>query len=153
MPASIFRTNNMATNVDRAIGELLENYKAAVYAKDVEAFVALFDQDARIFDLWAEWSYDGIAPWRGMVEQWFGSLNAERDLVEFDDVRATVSGELAVVHAFVRFTAMSAEGKALRTMQERLTWTLVMKERGWKISHQHTSAPIDFNTLKVILQR
>jgi uncharacterized protein (TIGR02246 family) len=143
----------MVTKVDRAIDELLEKYKTAVYAKDVEAFVALFDQDARVFDLWGEWSYDGIASWRGMVEQWFGSLNAERDLVEFDDVKATASGGLAIVHSFVRFTALSAEGKALRTMQERLTWTLVQKEGGWKIAHQHTSAPIDFKTLKVILQR
>jgi uncharacterized protein (TIGR02246 family) len=153
MPASIFRTNNMATNVDRAIGELLENYKAAVYAKDVEAFVALFDQDARIFDMWVEWSYEGIASWRGMVEQWFGSLNSDRDVVEFDDAKATVSGDVAVVHAFVRFTALSAEGKALRTMQERLTWTLVQKDGLWKIAHQHTSAPVDFKTLKVILLR
>jgi uncharacterized protein (TIGR02246 family) len=143
----------MVTKADSAIGELLENYKAAVYAKDVEAFVALFDQDARIFDMWVEWSYDGIASWRGMVEQWFGSLNTDRDVVEFDDVKATVSGDVAVVHAFARFTALSAEGKALRTMQERLTWTLVQKDGRWKIAHQHTSAPIDFKTLKVILQR
>jgi uncharacterized protein (TIGR02246 family) len=142
-----------AAKTDKAVGELLENYKAAVYAKDVEAFVALFDQDTRIFDLWVEWSYDGIDSWRGMVAQWFGSLNSERDVVDFDDVRTTVSGDLAVVHAFVRFAAISVGGKELRSMQERLTWTLVQKSGVWKIAHQHTSGPIDFKTMKVILQR
>jgi uncharacterized protein (TIGR02246 family) len=143
----------MPTQSNEAIGELLEKYKTAVYAKDVEAFLALFEPDARIFDMWVEWSYDGIDSWRAMVTQWFDALNSERDVVEFHDVRTKLSGDMAAVEAFVQFTAVSAEGKKLRSMQERLTWTLVRKGGAWRIAHQHTSGPIDFKTMKVILQR
>jgi uncharacterized protein (TIGR02246 family) len=138
---------------NRAVVELLEKYKAAVYAKDTEAFLALYEPNARIFDMWVEWSYDGADSWRAMVTQWFDSLNTERDVVEFHDVRTTVSGDMAAVTAFVQFTAVSAGGEKLRSMQERLTWTLVRRDGAWRIAHQHTSGPIDFNTMKVILQR
>jgi uncharacterized protein (TIGR02246 family) len=143
----------MSTETEGAIAGLLERYKTAIFTKDLEGFLALFDQDTVIFDLWAKWSYAGIDSWRPVVADWFGSLNSERDVVAFDDVKTVVAGDVAMVHAFIRFTATSAEGKALRSMQERLTWTLIRKQGSWKIAHQHTSAPIDADTLKVILQR
>ena len=43
-------------------------------AKDVDAFVGLYADDVRNFDLWSEWSYDGKDALRGMVAEWFGSL-------------------------------------------------------------------------------
>jgi uncharacterized protein (TIGR02246 family) len=138
---------------DKAVGELLERYKTAVFAKDTDAFMALYEPDARIFDMWVEWSYDGADSWRVMVTEWFSSLNADRDVVEFHDVRTTVSGDMAAVTAFVQFTAVSAGGKKLRSMHERLTWILSKKDRAWRIAHQHKSGPIDFKTMKVILQR
>jgi hypothetical protein len=36
----------------------------AVLAKDVEAFVALYDADVRIFDPFGAWSHRGIDAWR-----------------------------------------------------------------------------------------
>ena len=32
---------------------MLEAYGEAVYEKDVDAFVSLYDEDVRVFDLWA----------------------------------------------------------------------------------------------------
>ena len=57
--------------------QMLDAYAAAVRAKDVDAFVALYADDVRNFDLWAEWSYDGKEALRGMVAEWFGSLPAD----------------------------------------------------------------------------
>jgi ketosteroid isomerase-like protein len=130
---------------------ILEAFKEAVSTKDVDAFVALYDKDARIFDMWDKWSYHDTISWRGMVAQWFGSQGTERDAVDFNDVQTIVANDVAIIHAFVTFTGLSAEGKKLRSMDERLTWTLVKKEGGWKIAHQHTSAPVDFQTMKVIV--
>ena len=143
----------MPSKSNEAVGALLEKYRAAVYAKDTESFLALYTADARIFDMWVEWSHEGIESWRRVVTQWFDSLKSDRDVVEFHEVRTTISGDMAAVDAFVQFTAVSAEGNKLRSMQERLTWTLAQKDGAWKITHQHTSGPIDFNTMKVILQR
>lgn len=48
---------------DQPIRQVLDNDKAAVLAKDVDAFVALYDRDVLVFDMWRVWSYDGIAAW------------------------------------------------------------------------------------------
>ncbi len=68
---------------------MLTAYTAAVRAKDVDAFLDLYADDARNFDLWSVWSYDGKDALRAMVEEWFGSLpDDEVVVVKFDDVRA-----------------------------------------------------------------
>lgn len=133
--------------------QVLHQYKAAVLAKDVDAFVALYDPDILAFDMWGVWTYEGIASWRNMVEGWFGSLGAERVIVDFSEAQTTVSQDLAVVHAFVSYKAVAADGEELRSMDNRMTATLRQTGEGWKIFHQHSSSPIDPATTKVIFKR
>jgi uncharacterized protein (TIGR02246 family) len=136
------------------VEQVLERYAAAVRAKDVDAFVALYADDVRVFDLWGRWSYEGAAAWRQMAEGWFDSLGSERVDVEFQGVQALVSGDIAVAHAFVTFQGISADGAALRAMNNRLTWALRKTAHGgWRIVHEHSSAPVDPDTAKVQLQR
>ncbi len=139
--------------VEKSITLMFEAYKNAVFAKDVEAFVALYDHNVCVFDMWGEWAYRGVEAWRGMVAGWFGSLGTERVAVDVDGVQTIVMHDLAVAHAFVTYKGISAEGKELRAMHNRLTWVLQQKGGSWKIVHEHSSAPIDFETTKVILQR
>jgi uncharacterized protein (TIGR02246 family) len=133
--------------------QVLDDYKAAVFAKDVDSFVALYDKDVSVFDMWGVWSYNGIAAWREMAARWFGSLGAERVIVDFSDAQSIVGQDLAVVHAFVTYKAITADGVELRSMDNRLTVTLRQKDNGWKIVHQHTSSPIDLGTVQVIFKR
>jgi uncharacterized protein (TIGR02246 family) len=122
--------------------EMLEAYAAAVRAKDVDAFVGLYEDDVRTFDLWSEWSYDGKAAFRGMVEEWFGSLGTDVVAVEFDEVRSQGGDDVGAVSAFLTFRGLSAEGEELRSMNNRLTWVLRKDGDGaWRIAHEHTSAP------------
>jgi uncharacterized protein (TIGR02246 family) len=137
-----------------SVQSALQAYTDAVYAKDVDAFVAVFDDEVRVFDMWGSWSYDGIEAWRAMAVGWFDSLGDERVRVEFADVESTVDEDIAVAHAFVTFTGLSAEGAALRSLNNRLTWVLRKTDDGsWKVAHEHTSAPADLETGKVILKR
>ena len=133
--------------------QVLDAYKAAVFARDVDAFIALYDQDVRVFDMWGEWSYQGAQAWRAMVTDWFSSLGAERVVVEFDDVRTVRAQDMAVTHAFVTYKGLSAEGTQLRAMQNRITMVLKQEGGTWKIVHEHSSAPVDSETAKVLLQR
>ena len=135
------------------IDELLESYRSAVYAKDVDAFVALFDPNVCVFDMWGRWSYEGIDEWRQMVTGWFGSLGDERVAVEMRELRTTTADELAAAHVFLTFKGLSAEGRQLRSMDNRLTWVLRKGRDGWKVVHEHSSAPIDFDTTKAVLHR
>ena len=136
-----------------SVTQVLEAYKAAVYAKDVDAFVALYDKDVWVFDMWGRWSYGGAEAWREMVTDWFGSLGSERVAVEFADVKTTSAREVVVAHAFVTYKGLSAEGEELRALENRTTVVLEQKDGVWKIVHEHSSAPADFETLKVSLRR
>jgi uncharacterized protein (TIGR02246 family) len=123
--------------------EMLDAYAAALRAKDVDAFVGLYADDVRTFDLWSEWSYDGKDALRAMVAEWFGSL-ADDEVVEaeFDEVRSQAGESVAGVSAFTTFRAVSSDGEERRSMNNRLTWVLRKDGDGaWKIAHEHTSAP------------
>jgi len=137
----------------KSVLALLEAYQAAVLAKDVDAFAALFDDDVRVFDMWGAWSCDGIAAWRAMAADWFGSLGTDSVVVGADDARVEVEQDLASVQAFLTFTAVSPAGETLRSMNNRLTWVLRRRGAAWKIVHEHTSAPVDFTTSKAMLKR
>ena len=108
----------------KRIEKVLQDYKAAVLAKDVNAYIALYDDNIRIFDMWQEWSNHGAAEWRISAEGWFHSLGTERVLVEDDSVIIHVADTLATLDGFIKFTAQSAEGAELRSLAR-----LVRKER------------------------
>ncbi len=141
------------TDTGNPVPRVLEGYKAAVHAKDVDAFVALYDTDVRVFDMWGTWSHDGLAAWRTMAEGWFGSLGSERVLVSFHGVQTTLTPDLAVAHAFVTYQAVGADGAVLRGLDNRITLTLQPRGGAWKIVHEHSSAPLDGNTAKAIFKR
>ena len=139
---------------DKEIEAILDRYRTAVYAKDVDAFIELYDEDARVFDLWGRWLYSGSAEWRKPAAEWFGSLGTERSSPEFHDVQIAIGDGVAAVHAFITYKGLSADGKELRSMDNRITWVLRKNHAGaWKIIHEHTSAPADFETGKVTLRR
>ena len=136
------------------IEQLLEEYAESVRAKDVDRFVALYDDAVRVFDMWGRWSYDGVAAWREMAVGWFGSLGSEQVAVDFEAVRTFVGADVAVADAFVTFRGLSAEGDELRATHNRLTWALRKQPDGtWKVVHEHSSAPADFETGRIALQR
>ena len=137
----------------KELESLFETYKNAVFHKDLESYASIFDEKVRIFDVWQQWTYDGLAAWREMANGWFSSLGPNRDVVTFDDVQIQAAGEMAVASAIVRFTNVSEKREELRYLENRLTWVARKSEVGWKIIHQHTSSPVDFDTMKVILKR
>lgn len=137
----------------KEIESLFDTYKTSVLRKDLDAFLSIFDDNVRIFDMW-EWTYDGLASWRKMAKDWFSSLpNSEQVAVTFDDIRIQTAGEMAIATAYARFAAVSEKGEELRSLQNRLTWVARKKDGAWKIIHEHTSGPVDGETMKVRLQR
>lgn len=132
---------------------VLEAYRAAVYDRNADAFLALYHPDARVYDTWGVWVYEGTAARQSAIADWFSGLGDERVEVSFDSVQVTEESHLAVLTATGRYTAMASDGQALRSMENRFTWALQRDGGGWFILHEHTSTPIGFNDLKGILQR
>lgn len=135
------------------LDDIARRYAAAVYAKDEAAFLALYDDDVVVFDMWDAWTYQGREAWAGMVKAWFGSLGEERVGVTFTPVHAVVEADWAVWCAIVRYAGLGADDQELRAMENRVSWTLRRGAEGWRIIHEHSSAPASFDTMKVSLKR
>lgn len=71
-----------------------------------------------------------------------------------DDLRTIDGADLVVVQATVEYASRSDTGKTRQAMHNRLTWALRRGADGrWRIAHEHTSAPADFETGTVRLSR
>jgi uncharacterized protein (TIGR02246 family) len=133
---------------------MLDRYRDCVLAKDPAGLLALYRDDVRVFDLWDAWSHDGLPAWRASVEGWLGSLGDETVRVAFDDVRIEAGERLASASFVTTYAAMSPTGEVLRSMHNRGTWALARAaDGGWRIFHEHTSAPIRSRDIKGVLQR
>ena len=141
------------SDIDKDIARILGAYASAVFDKDVDALMRLYDPGVRVFDAWGVWSHDGAPAWQRTVEAWLTSLGAERVKVRFDDVGTTIGKDMASVDAIVTYAGISPEGQELRAMQNRITWVLRTVGHVPRIVHEHTSAPIGFDDSKAILVR
>ena len=137
----------------KTFASLIEKYKTAVFEKDLETFASLYSDDIRVFDMWQQWSYDGLSPWKEMARGWFTDLGVNRDRLDFSDLQIDETPEMAVATAIVRFTNVTESGEELRFLENRLTWVAKKKGDAWQIIHQHASGPIDFATMKVKLTK
>jgi len=141
------------SDMEKQIGRIIDSYQAAVFARDLEAFMRLYHPTVRVFDTWGVWLYRDAPSWRTAVEGWFTSLGSERVRVSFSEVQTTADRALATVNAIVTYAAESAQGEQLRSMQNRITWVLRETGHVLRIVHEHTSAPIGFDDFKAILTR
>ncbi len=140
-------------DIEKQVLRALETYKSAVLAKNVETFMHLYAQDARVFDTWGVWSYGGASAWRVAVEGWFTSLGSETCRVAFDDVQIISNPGFAAMSAIVTYAGVSAQGQQTRAMQNRMSWVLKLSGHVLRIVHEHTSAPAGFEDAKAILTR
>ncbi|MBH0168194.1 YybH family protein [Fictibacillus sp. 18YEL24] len=135
------------------VQDVLENYKSAVYEKDVDQFLSTYATDVHIYDCWGNWECKGISSWRENVVMWFNSLSEDRNLLKvgFNDVTLEENTSVAFVHCAVSFVAYSEQsGEKLRQMTNRFTFGLKKVNESWVITHEHSSLPIDMNTGKGI---
>jgi uncharacterized protein (TIGR02246 family) len=130
---------------------LFENYTSAVLAKDVDAFLELYAHDTLVFDSWGYWELAGVDAWRSMVQMWFESLDDKLCEARFTEVVATVRDDVAFAHAAVRYAEKTASGETVDSMMNRMTVTLEKRDGEWKITHEHTSMPLDMETGKGIV--
>lgn len=131
---------------ERILADVLTRYARAARDKDVDAFVALYTDDVRVFDAWDRWSYEGSVAWRAAVSGWFRSVGDDQIVVTVSDLRADVAGGVAFGHALVRHASVADDGRELHAILNRHTWGLTCLGGTWKIRHEHSSVPVSFAT-------
>ena len=142
----------MVTDFEKSVMQVIRAYSSAVYERDIEAFISLYDPNVRIYDAWDIWEYR--APRNGGADRSLANISRHRELtVTFDDVQTSGSLAFAVVSAMVTYERVSAQGEQLGAIQNRITWVLRASSRLLQIIHEHTSVPVDLQKMKPFLRR
>lgn len=132
--------------------QVLDAYRNAVVTRDVDAFLAIYDDDVRLFDAWNRFDEFGVDIWRGMIEDWFGSHPDDEFELRFDDVHAVVGEDVAIVNGILVF-AIVVDGTSAHQQVHRYTAGIQKKGDTWKIVHEHTSMPVHHETGQGVLTR
>jgi ketosteroid isomerase-like protein len=140
-------------DLESALAKLQASYISAVYKRDSEAFVRLYDPAVRVFDAWGAWEYIGTEPWRRALEGLFTAHEDETVKVTFTDTECHGTLGSAFASTMVKYAWISADGEEVRSMEHRLTWGLRTTGDVLRILHEHTSYPVGFEDMKAILQR
>jgi ketosteroid isomerase-like protein len=133
------------------IEDFFEDYKAYAWNKDASSMIKLYDEHALIFDMWDQGYISDPSEWKKIIIEWLGSLGEEKVQVDFERVSIHQSGEVGFASALIKYQAISGDGTVLRSMKNRISLGFSRSEDGWKVVHQHTSAPISSEGLTAIL--
>ena len=139
----------MSEDQELPVIQILNFYCQTIYDKNLEVYLSLYAEDAKIFDMWGpEWLHHTPESWRASTKDWFKSLKQERVMVEFEEIQVEQTFQMGFLSAFVKYSAVSPKGKILRSLENRFTCIVEPREGVWKITHQHTSGPINQSDLK-----
>jgi len=119
------------TSNENQIRTLIENWAAAVRARDLEGAVAHHTDDIVMFDVPLPLQSRGMAEYRKTWELFFANTRGGAGSFEITDLRIAASDTVAYSHALLKIFDSTA----------RLTMGL-RKERGqWLVAHEHHSYP------------
>jgi ketosteroid isomerase-like protein len=134
------------------IEDFFKNYQDAAWLKDAKAMINLYDEHALIiFDMWDAGYLSNPSEWAKVIEDWLGSLGEEKVKVNFEMIKVRQSGNVGFASALIQYQAISGDGQILRSMKNRISLGFSKSDKGWKVTHQHTSAPISSDKLTAIL--
>ncbi|MDR5825198.1 MULTISPECIES: nuclear transport factor 2 family protein [unclassified Caballeronia] len=119
----------------RAIRALIEAWRQAVLAKDVDALVRHYAEDVVVFDVVPPASLKGVEPYREHWQHWFDSMKGPLAF-EMRDVEVAASGDLAFAHS-VNCVAVGEQDDIVRA-------TVCFRKIGgeWRVVHEHASVPL-----------
>jgi uncharacterized protein (TIGR02246 family) len=119
------------TSNEDQIRTLVENWAAAVRAKDLEGAVAHHTGDIVMFDVPLPLQSHGVEEYRKTWELFFANNGGGPGSFEVTDLRIAASDAIAYCHALLKIF----ESTARLTMGFR-------KEKGqWLVAHEHHSYP------------
>ena len=131
-------------NHDAEVRRRIEQWTAAIQAKDLENVMSIYSEDIVSFDVEAPLQYTGFDAKR---RRWADTLALYGHVLSYDvrDLTITADGNLAFGRSLNRLTGILIGGKESGFW---LRWTSCFRkiDGAWLIVHEQISAPIDPKT-------
>ncbi len=137
---------------DAKIRALVDNFSAAIRAKDLDKIMAIYEPgaDLVVFDVIPPRQYVGFEAYK---KDWQEVLDMIPGPITFDIVDMSISaeGNLAYSRAIEHVAGKMKDGGNL-DITVRVTDVYRKKNGKWLIVHEHVSVPVDLATGKADLQ-
>jgi uncharacterized protein (TIGR02246 family) len=128
------------------IRKLVEDWRSALCAKDLDRMLAHYAPDVLFFDVVPPYQHKGADAYRRTWENCFPYLPESIDS-EMRDLSITVHGDGAYAHCLQRITDKNT-GRPATCNWVRVTVCYQRMEGKWKVVHEHVSVPFDPMTSK-----
>ena len=137
------------TTAESELKALFESRSEAMRQKDIERVMALYSPDIVYFDLVPPLRYSGAAALRDRFLDWFGRWSSPIGQ-ELRDLHISASEDVAAAFMLIRTSG------TLKTGEEIGYWVRVSNgcrrsDRGWLITHEHVSLPVDMKSRSAVL--
>jgi uncharacterized protein (TIGR02246 family) len=129
------------TTSESEIKALLQDWSAAVAAKDVDGLMSLYSPDIVYFDVVPPLRYSGADAVRKNFERWF-DIWASGIKSESRDLRVLASGDTAVAFKLHRASGTRKDGREV-ALWVRVTVACRRTNARWLITHEHVSLPAE----------
>lgn len=129
------------TYAETEIRQLIDDHIRAISDKNLDDIMAHYASEIVLFDMKPPFTIRGVDACRQM---WVSSLPCMPTIsgMETQELKITVSGDLAIAHWIARFTGLDPEHPAAQ-MWLRLTAACQRQEDTWQIIHEHVSVPFN----------
>lgn len=137
-----------AAPANEEIRRRMDSWLGAVRAGDIDAIMSHYTKDVVAFDAVLQLQFKGLDAYR---KHWQACLDMCPGPMIFQDAETDIqaSGDLAVVRGLIRCGTESATGEEQAGWM-RMTATYRKTGEGWRIAHEHFSAPFDMRSCKAI---
>ncbi|MGM0559745.1 MAG: YybH family protein [Pseudomonadota bacterium] len=128
------------SSAEQEIRDVLDSFLKTVSSKDVEAIMDFYASEVVAFDAIAALQFKGA---KAYGDHWRQCLSMCDELsLEASDIHIATAGDLATSHYLHRCAGVDDKGEEQACwMRATVIWR--RQDGGWKIIHDHYSAPFD----------
>lgn len=141
----------ISENAEIQIKKLMDNFRAAVLARDVDKIMSFYSSDVVAFDIIPPLQYIGAKAYRKSWEKAFlDSASSENWGYDIENLKITANEDVAFCHGLNHCYGSSKDGKKM-DMWMRSTHCFKRQNDKWLITHEQFSVPVDFETGKAVM--
>jgi uncharacterized protein (TIGR02246 family) len=131
------------------ISALLDRQADLMRTKDLDGLMSLYSPDVVYFDTVPPLQYAGTAALRERFLRWFDGWEGSFEM-EIQGVQILTGGDLAVAYRFSRARGTLRGGQKAESWV-RATSCFRRSARGWLITHEHVSWPVDVKSGNAVM--
>lgn len=129
----------------KAIQHIIDTWKAALASKKIDEIMASYEKDVIAFDAHPDLRIKGADAYKAHWQKCVTECPATSLEQEIHEVKITTSDELAFSHFLMWAGATMPDGSKASCWM-RITSCYQKIEGTWRIMHEHSSVPVNFET-------